>query len=99
MFIYNLKDEKEQIENTYQIGTEFSVINPYVRMAADMQPGIRVDDPRSIFLSGRIKKEMCRFCMKEDSKFKCSKCSKAKYCSKECQIDDWKILQHKLICC
>jgi hypothetical protein len=99
LFIYNLKDSKKDIEKTYQIGSCFSIINPYVRMAADMKPAIRVDDPKSIVFIQKEIQDVCRFCLKEDHNMKkCSRCGKAKYCSKECQIDDWKILQHKLIC-
>jgi hypothetical protein len=46
---------------------------------------IRVDDPDSILFIEEIKKDICRFCGQSDSRFKCSKCDKAKYCSKECQ--------------
>jgi hypothetical protein len=46
---------------------------------------IRVDDPDSILFIEESKKDICRFCGQSDSRFKCSKCDKAKYCSKECQ--------------
>jgi MinD superfamily P-loop ATPase len=59
---------------------------------------IRVDDPDSILFIEESKKDICRFCGQSDSRFKCSKCDKAKYCSKECQTSDWKLLKHKLIC-
>jgi hypothetical protein len=62
------------------------------------KPAIRVDDPNSIIFTGKIVKDICRFCSQAESKFKCSKCVKAKYCSKECQTYDWKLLKHKLVC-
>jgi hypothetical protein len=59
---------------------------------------IRVDDPDSILFIEESKKDICRFCGQSDSRLKCSKCDKAKYCSKESQTSDWKLLKHKLIC-
>jgi hypothetical protein len=35
-------------------------------------------------------------CASEGSQL-CGKCLKAKYCSRECQVADWKA--HKLVCC
>ena len=96
--IYNLDREDKKIIRIYNIGSKFSIINPYIRMAADFKPMIRIDDPKTIILSDDNKVDPCRLCLKENSKFKCSKCHKANYCSKECQIDDWKIFQHKSIC-
>jgi hypothetical protein len=59
---------------------------------------IRVDDPNSIIFTGETFKSVCRFCGKDDSKLYCSICQIAKYCSKECQTYDWKLMRHKLIC-
>ena len=42
--------------------------------------------------------DVCRFCGKQDSKFECSKCKSAKYCSEECQKLDWNVYKHKLVC-
>ena len=40
----------------------------------------------------------CNFCSKRDIALKyCGKCSKTCYCSKECQLSDWK-LRHKAFC-
>ena len=33
--IYNLKEDDDKIEQMFQIGCKFSIINPYIRMAAD----------------------------------------------------------------
>jgi hypothetical protein len=96
--VYNLDLSENSILETYKIGCKFSIINPYIRMATDMKPMIRIDDPRTIILSDKQMTNPCCLCLKEDSKFSCSKCHRAKYCSKECQIDDWKIFQHKNLC-
>jgi len=39
--------------------------------------------------------EICNFC-KCDAKFQCGKCNTSRYCSKECQVSDWK--RHRKIC-
>lgn len=41
--------------------------------------------------------DTCRVCKKENVKSKCAKCKKIYYCSRDCQIKDWK--EHKLVCC
>jgi tetratricopeptide (TPR) repeat protein len=38
----------------------------------------------------------CRFCQKPDAKLRCGRCKSVKYCSRDCQQDDWKI--HKSAC-
>ena len=67
-------------------------------MANDGKPMIRISDPSSIKSVDLKVEKMCRFCGNGNSKFNCSKCLKALYCSKECQTNDWKLLNHKLIC-
>jgi tetratricopeptide (TPR) repeat protein len=49
--MYNLGLSENSILETYKIGRKFSIINPYIRMANDMKPMIRIDDPRTIILS------------------------------------------------
>jgi hypothetical protein len=96
--MYNLGLSEKSILETYKIGCKISITNPYIRMANDMKPMIRIDDPRTIILRDKQMTNPCCLCLKENSKYSCSKCLKAKYCSKECQIDDWKIFQHKNLC-
>ena len=38
----------------------------------------------------------CDACRLKIGKFLCSKCKKANYCSKECQVEGWKV--HKQLC-
>jgi len=45
-------------------------------------------------LIGREK--LCVYCKKTQGKSKCGKCHVMRYCSKECQVADWKT--HKQIC-
>eukprot|EP00525_Craspedostauros_australis_P007593 CAMPEP_0198135958 /NCGR_PEP_ID=MMETSP1442-20131203/60864_1 /TAXON_ID= /ORGANISM="Craspedostauros australis, Strain CCMP3328" /LENGTH=260 /DNA_ID=CAMNT_0043797151 /DNA_START=28 /DNA_END=810 /DNA_ORIENTATION=- len=44
----------------------------------------------------------CFHCGKHESEnaklSKCSKCQTAKYCSRDCQVNDWKDGRHKLVC-
>ncbi|XP_047141175.1 uncharacterized protein LOC105845503 [Hydra vulgaris] len=96
--IYNLGEDYQLINNMFPVGCIFSVIDPYVRLAVDGKPMIRVDDPNSIIMSEKIKIDMCLYCSKEKSKYTCSKCKVAKYCTKECQCNDWKLLKHKSAC-
>jgi hypothetical protein len=42
-----------------------------------------------------IASESCRRCNKKGS-LKCARCMEARYCSKECQVNDWKV--HKTTC-
>lgn len=99
MAVYNLGNDYEKICKEYCVGTIISIKSPYIRMAADGKPMIRIDDPSSsIVIQAERKEKMCRFCGEENSKYLCAKCLKSCYCSKECQISDFKILNHKLIC-
>jgi len=46
---------------------------------------------------GLIPYPLCWNCRKNFGMHSCSKCGVAKYCSKECQISDWKLF-HKVMC-
>ena len=101
MVVYNFKEvEKKEIRSgrMLEVGSRLILIEPYVKIASDGKSTIRIDDPKKIVHLNEKIKDMCRFCGKKDAKFRCAKCDKAKYCCKECQSDDWKILSHKLIC-
>eukprot|EP01098_Paradermamoeba_levis_P009145 TRINITY_DN3795_c0_g1_i4.p1 TRINITY_DN3795_c0_g1~~TRINITY_DN3795_c0_g1_i4.p1 ORF type:complete len:643 (-),score=126.93 TRINITY_DN3795_c0_g1_i4:101-2029(-) len=95
--IYNLGDDYESLEQTYGIGCTFDVLNPYMRLAADGSPIIRVDDPRTVIISDEKRVDVCRCCGKANSTFSCAKCG-GRYCSKECQAYDWKTMDHKKVC-
>lgn len=41
--------------------------------------------------------EICSSCNEKPGEFQCGKCNLTRYCSKKCQISDWK--RHKKICC
>jgi len=98
MSVYNFEETYEELINTYKIGYEMQIINPYIRMANDIGDSrIRIDDPQTLKLTGKCIENMCRYCFKDGAKKKCAKCD-ALYCSKQCQVDDWKLAGHKDIC-
>jgi hypothetical protein len=82
------------------VGQRIDVMNPYIRTAADGQLCIRVDNPKTVFFGDR--EEICYYCTKTKAEAeklsRCAKCNKTQYCSKECQADDWKVLEHKKYC-
>ncbi|CAF4710615.1 unnamed protein product, partial [Rotaria sp. Silwood2] len=103
MFIYNFSPEigQQLIEEVFTIGTKMEILNPYLRIGIhDLKPGIRVDDFTSIIMQDKSEKvtKMCRCCGEENASKKCGKCNRALYCSKDCQIIDWRHYGHKLIC-
>ncbi|CAF4121941.1 unnamed protein product [Rotaria sordida] len=103
MLIYNFPEEQGEylISKLYTIGSKMHIINPYLRIGAgDMKPTVRVDDFSSIVMQSESEwiLNMCRYCCEANASKVCSKCQQAHYCSKECQINDWKLYKHKLIC-
>ena len=101
LVVYSFTDtQKKQIRDgkMFGVGSRIILIEPYVKIASDGKSAIRIDESNKIFDLNEIVNDMCRFCGKKDAQFKCAKCSKAKYCCKECQHDDWKILSHKFVC-
>eukprot|EP01118_Nematostelium_gracile_P019210 TRINITY_DN881_c0_g1_i1.p1 TRINITY_DN881_c0_g1~~TRINITY_DN881_c0_g1_i1.p1 ORF type:complete len:1046 (-),score=253.08 TRINITY_DN881_c0_g1_i1:15-2750(-) len=97
---YNFFDpqQKAKIANFFKIGTKMKVHNPYMRIGqVDGQSVIRVDDPESVEVLGHT--PICWYCTKPSASLSyCSKCRIAQYCSKECQLQDWKVLNHKDVC-
>jgi len=97
VWLDNMEKSKENIAKL-GFGSRIAVFNPYLRIgAADGSNGIRNYDPRCVFYLDGVE-NMCRFCGEENASLSCSKCKKAKYCCKECQELDWKMLKHKLVC-
>lgn len=93
--IYNLTRSKKNLENL-QVGSQVAILNPYMRIAGDFTNGIRVDNPHCVIYLAKSE-NVCRFCGEENATHKCSKCKRL-YCGRQCQILDWKIMKHKLIC-
>ncbi|CAF3806421.1 unnamed protein product [Adineta steineri] len=103
MVVYDFQDTqgKHLINEVFTIGTKMSIINPYLRIGAnDGKPFIRVDDFSSIIFQHESERvvNMCRCCGQSNASHVCSRCKRARYCTKECQIMDWKLYEHKLIC-
>jgi hypothetical protein len=106
-----LEDDKGQVEriafynfndtSKIQVGSRLSIISPYVRIAQDGECLIRVDSPDSVIFLSVDYKHICGYCGmtdKEKSLMQCSKCMMTYYCSRECQVKDWKQLKHNFIC-
>lgn len=72
-------------------------MNPYVRLAKDYKPMIRIDDIDSFEEVERIENP-CNLCLKPKCSIICSKCKTTKYCSKDCQIIDRPNYDHNLVC-
>lgn len=96
VFIHEVPQNKKMCD-LLCYGQRIAVISPYMRIALDGRHGIKVEDPSTIVILGK-KKDMCRYCGTENAPHKCGKCHTARYCSRECQVEDWKELDHKRIC-
>ena len=44
-----------------------------------------------------VQSDLCSFCG-EKASLKCARCEYGHYCTKECQVKDWKHANHKQIC-
>jgi hypothetical protein len=93
---YNMDHQKAKANLSF--GSQITIINPYFRVGQDYTLGIRVDNPHRVIFPPDANKSICRYCWKENPKYCCGICGRAKYCSKECQNQDWKVLKHKYIC-
>jgi hypothetical protein len=60
--IYNADRKKP-----YPIGCQFSIIAPYLKIAGDGVPTLRVDDPNTIILHQKTKLDLCSFCSESNS--------------------------------
>lgn len=103
LVVYGFNENQGQhlIHNVFTIGTQMHIVNPYLRIGAnDGKPFIRVDDFSSIIFQNESERvvNMCRCCGQPNASHVCSRCKRARYCTKECQTIDWKLYEHKLIC-
>ncbi|KAJ3268499.1 hypothetical protein HDV01_002702 [Terramyces sp. JEL0728] len=98
LFIYGHPREVglNLISEVYLPGTKLKIFNPYFRLCNDGKPAIRVDNPNSIVLG--VKNNICSACGTVDATKTCAKCKRVYYCSRECQVLDWKVYKHNLIC-
>ena len=96
------KNEGSYLTNeVYTIGSKMHIMNPYIRIGSqDQKAYIRVDDLTSISMEDETEriKNMCQCCGQPNAPHVCSKCTRARYCSKECQTMDWNVYKHQLIC-
>ena len=103
MFIYGFPEGQGEYltSEVFNLGSRMNIINPYLRLGAnDMKSLIRVDDFSSILMqngSERVK-NMCRCCGEANASHMCGKCGQSQYCRKECQVMDWSLYGHKLVC-
>ena len=103
MFIYGFPDEQGEYltGKVFGIGSRMNIINPYLRLgASDMKASIRIDDFSSIIMQGESERvvSMCQCCGQPNASHVCARCKRARYCTKECQVMDWKLYQHRLVC-
>lgn len=91
--IYNIAKDQATCQK-FGPGQKLKIINPYSGVKGTV---IRVDDPSTVMVVGG-KQNMCRYCGEENALKLCGGCKRVKYCSKECQAEDWKTLDHKMIC-
>lgn len=94
-----LDHNDEYVRRCLCFGSKIRVLNPHYRLDIDGSIVLQVDDPKNIILQSSGKdKQFCRYCWKESPNHACGRCKQAKYCCRDCQTNDWKILKHKLIC-
>ncbi|CAF1291030.1 unnamed protein product [Rotaria sordida] len=103
MFIYGFPEGhgKYLTSKVFTLGSKMSIMNPYLRLGgSDMKSSVRIDDFSSIIMQNESERvlNMCRCCGTSNALHVCGKCKQAHYCTKECQITDWKLYGHKLIC-
>uniref|UniRef100_A0A914Y0I0 MYND-type domain-containing protein n=1 Tax=Panagrolaimus superbus TaxID=310955 RepID=A0A914Y0I0_9BILA len=83
---------------TFRPNVRVKIINPYMRMAANMQNAIRVENPDFLKIDDSKADEKCSCCGKEAKVTKCKNCFMSKYCSSVCQKYDLNELNHQKIC-
>jgi hypothetical protein len=101
--VYGFPEDQGEhlISQVLTIGSKMHIINPYLRLGKiDLKPLIRIDDFSSIVMQNESEHiiNMCRCCGEANARHVCSKCKRAYYCTRECQIMDWQLYKHKLIC-
>jgi hypothetical protein len=79
------------------VGRRLSVYDPYLRVAADGNPAVRIDDPTTLEFHDAV--AICNNCAQPVAKLMaCARCRAVAYCSKQCQQHDWTMLGHKTLC-
>jgi TPR repeat protein len=92
--IYNF-DEK--LRQKLVVGQTLIIPNPYFRLTASGENNIRVDAPQKLEF-GKLW-SCCFYCLNLSDALKvCKGCLQAKYCSVDCQRNDWHLLNHKSEC-
>lgn len=89
----------------FDVGRRIDLLNPCLLVSNSEDGLLSMSEFYASFKGGvrfhkdcHAVKNMCRFCGLDGARQTCAKCMKAKYCNRECQQADWKILKHKLVC-
>ncbi|EFA85736.1 hypothetical protein PPL_00966 [Heterostelium album PN500] len=98
--IYDESVENQSIaDQTLFVGQGITIIDPYLRVGIDGVGSIRVNSVKNIFSDGAKPNQVCFYCFKASDKLqKCGHCLSSYYCSRDCQVSDYKLLKHKSIC-
>ncbi|CAL8123553.1 unnamed protein product [Orchesella dallaii] len=85
------------IQNHIGFGRQIIVKNPHIFYNDSGISHIEIESLLTVRIMEKIKNP-CRYCLKEEAPKVCTKCRRAQYCDKDCQLNDWTLLKHKLIC-
>lgn len=97
--LYDLDRYNRTVRQNLAFGSKITILNPYYHVPSDDTAILRVDNPSTvIYNEPGQQNQICRYCWKRNPQLQCVQCKRVKYCSKECQVDDWKLLKHKRIC-
>lgn len=96
--LYDLPPEQQRL---WVIGRVLRIRNPYLRFSQGGVVCLRVDYPaETVELQGLTR--LCWFCLRVETAGvvlkQCRACNQARYCSVECQREDWKENGHKFMC-
>eukprot|EP01111_Echinosteliopsis_oligospora_P019488 TRINITY_DN9461_c0_g1_i1.p1 TRINITY_DN9461_c0_g1~~TRINITY_DN9461_c0_g1_i1.p1 ORF type:complete len:103 (-),score=7.43 TRINITY_DN9461_c0_g1_i1:153-461(-) len=85
------------------LGQEICILEPYCKIGRDNETVIDSLDPQRLISISQERVKVCAVCLKtsrDDGKnlLYCGKCKTTYYCSKECQLIDFKNYSHKYIC-
>lgn len=92
--------QDELVQRKFGFGSKLTILKPHtIASFVDGGKVVQVFDQSTIICENNVgEKTLCRFCLKPGATQNCSRCKWARYCNKECQSLDWKMLKHKKIC-
>lgn len=88
----------KDLQENFPAYTRLTLASPTIVVDSAGERYVSLERLKSVFSEFGAKKTRCQFCGLSDANLACGGCKVVRYCSEECQSQDWIRRAHKGLC-